>query len=348
MLKQYDTLVLIGRFQGPHKAHFELLEKAGKLAKQVIVIIGSAHAPRSPKNPWTVSERTEMLKCEISRLAEQTNAKYVFDCNVDTLYDDDGWVSRVQNIVSKYTGNCHRIGIIGHKKDDQTTRYLNMFPQWEYVPSNPVEVLDATDIRNLYFSPKFNPSYLTGVMPLSVINFLMKFMETEDYKNICEEKAVVDAIRARKALEPYPPVAVTCDAVVIQSGHILLIKRRAHPGRGLWALPGGYFDAIQDDNPIDGIIRELKEETCIDVPDKVLRGSVKQIKNFCHRERSLLGRSITFAAHISLKDGEWKLPKVKGSDDAEKARWVPFVDVKRDMLFDDHYDIITNFVPLVK
>jgi hypothetical protein len=27
--------------------------------------------------------------------------------------------------------------------------------------------------------------------------------------------------------------------------------------------------------PIDGILRELKEETCIDVPEKVLRGSVK-------------------------------------------------------------------------
>jgi bifunctional NMN adenylyltransferase/nudix hydrolase len=347
-MKQYDTLVLIGRFQGPHKAHFELLEKAGKLAHQVIIVIGSAYAPRSPKNPWTADERANMMAMELLRIAKFTGTIFKIERNIDTLYDDDGWVARIQDIVKKHTKDGDRIGLIGHKKDDETTRYLNMFPQWEYIPSNPIEVLDATDIRNLYFSDKFNQSYLTGVMPPSVISFLMKFRETEDFQNIMEEKKVIDAYKERAKAYPYPPVAVTCDAIVVQAGHILLVKRRAHPGRGLWATPGGYFDAIQDDTPLDGIIRELKEETCIDVPEKVLRGCVKEVRHFSARGRSQLGRSITFAAHIALKEGEWKLPKVKGSDDAEKAKWVPFVDIKRELLFDDHYDIITHFVPLVK
>jgi bifunctional NMN adenylyltransferase/nudix hydrolase len=140
---------------------------------------------------------------------------------------------------------------------------------------------------------------------------------------------------------------VTCDAVVTQSGHILLIKRKSHPGKNLWALPGGYFDAVKDNTPLDGILRELDEETKIDVPKKVLRGCIKAERHFAAKDRSQLGRSITFAAHISLPGGEWKLPKVKGEDDALKAKWVPFVDVKRELLFDDHYDIITNFIPMV-
>jgi bifunctional NMN adenylyltransferase/nudix hydrolase len=348
MKKEYDTLVLIGRFQGPHKAHFELLEKAGKLANQVLIIIGSAYAPRSPKNPWTVEERTEMLEPELKRLANFTQSVYTLDYNIDTRYDDDGWVARTQAIVQTHTKEGDRIALIGYKKDPETKAYLEMFPQWEYVDSNPVEVLSATDIRNLYFSDKFAPSWLAGVTPPSVISFLDKFRGTPEYQNILEEKKVVDVYRARAAVYPYPIVAVTCDAVVVQSGHILLIKRRAHPGRGLWALPGGYFDAASDNAPLDGIIRELKEETCIDVPEKVLRGCVKQIKDFSAKGRSQLGRSITFAAHIGLSGGEWKLPKVKGTDDAEKAKWVPFVDVKRELLFDDHYDIITHFVPLIK
>lgn len=347
MEKHYDALVLIGRFQGPHKAHFELLERAGKLAKQVIIIIGSAFAPRSPKNPWTADERANMMATELLRLANFTGATYTFEYNVDTRYDDDGWVARVQNSVAKWTKEGDRIGLIGFKKDPDTKAYLEMFPQWEYVDSNPVEVLNATDIRNLYFSENFNSSYLTGVMPTSVISFLEKFRESEEFQNIMEEKKVVDAYRERYKVLPYPIVAVTCDAVVVQSGHILLVKRRAHPGRGLWALPGGYFDAASDNTPLDGIIRELKEETAIDVPEKVIRGCVKKIENFSAKGRSQLGRSITFAAHISLQGGEWKLPKVKGMDDAEKAKWVPFVDVKRELLFDDHFDIISHFIPLV-
>jgi bifunctional NMN adenylyltransferase/nudix hydrolase len=38
---------------------------------------------------------------------------------------------------------------------------------------------------------------------------------------------------------PYPVTFVTVDAVVVHSGHLLLVRRRSEPGRGLWALPGG-------------------------------------------------------------------------------------------------------------
>ena len=38
-----------------------------------------------------------------------------------------------------------------------------------------------------------------------------------------------------------------------------------------------------------------------------------------------------------------KLPKVKGSDDASNAKWVPLAEVKNMQLFDDHADIIDFF-----
>jgi bifunctional NMN adenylyltransferase/nudix hydrolase len=40
------------------------------------------------------------------------------------------------------------------------------------------------------------------------------------------------------------------------------------------------------------------------------------------------------------------LPKVKGADDAEKARWVPISEIAEDKLFDDHYHIIQYFLGL--
>ena len=36
---------------------------------------------------------------------------------------------------------------------------------------------------------------------------------------------------------------ITVDAVVVQSGHILMIERKAQPRRGLMALPGAFLDA---------------------------------------------------------------------------------------------------------
>jgi bifunctional NMN adenylyltransferase/nudix hydrolase len=348
MNKPYHTIVVIGRFQGPHKPHFELLERAGKLAEQVIVIIGSADQPRTFKNPWTFDERVDMLSKEVQGISSFTLAEYIFEPCLNTIYDNDAWVSRIQAIVAKYTRIGDRIGLLGHKKDTETKEYLEMFPQWETVDLPLMEVMDATTIREMYFSEVFNQNFLTGVMPPSVISFLMKFRETPEFQNIMEEKKVVNKLQELRKLYPYPITSVTVDAVTVQSGHVLLIKRGSHPGKGLWALPGGYFDPEQDKNEVDGILRELEEETLIDVPKKVLRGSIKEVKTFCAIGRSQVGRSITFAAHIVLQGGEWKLPKVKGSDDAAKAKWVPFVDLKREMLFDDHFDIITHFVPLIK
>jgi len=358
MPKQFDTLAVIGRFQAPHNAHFELLERAGKLANQVVVILGSAHRPRDFKHPWTAAERMQMLAPELLKIQEFTGTKFVIECTHDTLYDYDAWVARIQTHVAKHTVPSDRIGLIGHAKDLETKEYLEMFPQWERVGIDLIEILDATQIRDMYFSEKFNPSFLTGVMRPSVVSFLMKFRETPEFAYIMAEKRVIDDRKKSYASLDYPSCAITVDAVVVQAGHILLIKRKSSPGKGLWALPGGYFNAggwsnrektfIKPDmTPTDGILRELSEETMIDVPQKVLRGSIRSIRDFCHPNRSLLGRSITFAAHIVLNGGEWKLPKVKGCDDAETAKWVPFIDVRREHLFDDHADIIQSFVPSI-
>ena len=86
------------------------------------------------------------------------------------------------------------------------------------------------------------------------------------------------------------------------------------------------------------MIRELREETGIKVPAPVLVGNIKDTKVFDAIDRSARGRTITHAFKIVLPDGP--LPKVKGMDDAEKAQWIPIAEVKSDMTFDDHFDII--------
>ena len=116
-----------------------------------------------------------------------------------------------------------------------------------------------------------------------------------------------------------------------------------NPGKGLFALPGGFVN--QNETVRDASIRELREETKIKVPEAVLRGSIRDHETFDDPYRSTLGRVITKAYHFKLPD-DITLPKVKGADDAEKAKWVPISELREDQLFDDHYAIVAYFLGL--
>jgi bifunctional NMN adenylyltransferase/nudix hydrolase len=269
------------------------------------------------------------------------NMQVYVEENIDTIYNDQAWAVRIQGIVSKHNVIGGKVGIIGHKKDDSSF-YLDMFPQWGYENVGLIEFLSAVDIRDLYFKRDVNMKFIQGVVPETTFDFLEQFRTTPEYEQIIREREFVANYKKQYASLPYPPIFSTADAVVIQSGHVLMIKRRSEPGKGLWALPGGYVNANTDKSVEDAAIRELREETMIKVPAPVLRGSIKRSKVFDAIGRSPRGRIITHAFHIELPDGE--LPKVKGSDDAEKARWVPIAEVKSEETFEDHYEILQHFL----
>ena len=85
----------------------------------------------------------------------------------------------------------------------------------------------------------------------------------------------------------------------MQSGHVFVVRRKVHPGKGLLALPGGFLAANMTLE--DNALKELKEETQIKVPVQVLRGSIKNQKAFDYPERSQRGRTVTFAYYIELE-----------------------------------------------
>jgi bifunctional NMN adenylyltransferase/nudix hydrolase len=340
MNKKYGTLVYIGRFQPVHTAHIETIRRATELARQVVIIVGSADQPRTYKNPFTNKEREAMLIGALRGVGDPTCSIHV-DHNIDTIYNDQAWATRVQGIHSKYRVLGSKDGIIGHDKDE-TTLYLNMFPQWERVDVELIEPLNATDIRDIYFRRDANLNFLRGVVPQSTLRFLNDFKTTPAYEQVVREREFIANYKKQYESLPYPPVFVTVDCCVLQSGHVLMIRRRSEPGKGLWALPGGFLNVSSDRSVRDAAIRELREETGIKVPVPVLTGSIKGVKVFDAVERSARGRTITHTFKIVLPDGE--LPKVKGQDDADKARWVPLADVKSQECFEDHWEIVQHFV----
>jgi bifunctional NMN adenylyltransferase/nudix hydrolase len=182
-------------------------------------------------------------------------------------------------------------------------------------------------------------------VPQRVMNYLTNHMKLIAYDRLVREWEFLKTYKLQWSQAPYAPTFVTADAIVTCLGHILLVQRKAAPGEGLWAAPGGFLN--QFETVRECAARELEEETRIKVPPNVLRGSIAKEKRYDHPGRSLRGRSITTAFHFNLL-GERSLPKVRGSDDAAQAKWVPlseFVQMQA-VIFEDHYHIVTDLLGL--
>lgn len=340
----YDYLILIGRFQPFHRGHFNIVKNALEKSKNVILILGSHDRPRSPRNPFSTQERIDIIS---SCFKKEELDRIIFVPMYDYGYNDSQWLASVQSSVF---GAIHRtfiagpvkVGLIGHEKDG-TSYYLNLFPQWDSVSVPNYKNLNSTDIRADLFENEILSDKLWTV---NEAHFRAVFdamsNSPQDFSRIIREYKVIRDYRKSWESAPYPPIFVTTDALVEQGGHVLLVKRKAMPGEGLYALPGGFLN--QDEYITNGTIRELREETMLKVPEKVLRGSIVQTKVFDSPHRSERGRTITHCTHFRLHGDT--LEKVKGADDAEKAFWFPVGDVKRNcnMFFEDHMDMIVNML----
>lgn len=345
----YQIAVFIGRFQPFHLAHKRVIQEALTIADSVLILVGSVNQPRTPKNPFNFEEREYMIH---ESLDPQDLSRCWIKPVEDQPYNDQRWIGQIQRLVKEahashkkvYSGSHPdepAVVIVGYEKD-ASSYYLNLFPNWDYEEIEPLydHLIDATKLREHWYAGGY--SYIKGAVTDYVYRYLMnkKSMAIRDAMN--KEYEFILSYRKQWAAAPYPPVFVTTDAVVVQSGHIILGQRRAAPGEGLYALPGGFLGT--DERIEDSMIRELQEETRIKVPVPVLRGSIMATHVFDAPDRSLRGRTITHAFHILLPDGP--LPKIRGSDDMKAARWVPLSELKglKNMMFEDHSAIIEHFL----
>ena len=201
----------------------------------------------------------------------------------------------------------------------------------------PAQAADA-----LSDAPRSAPTRSTApLVPAPVLEYLNEYARSDAFKALRDEYDFVNRYRERWGDAPYEPTFLTVDALVVQSGHVLLVERRARPGKGQWALPGGFVAPTETLR--ESMLRELKEETNIKVPLPVLAGSIVSEGVFDDPYRSSRGRTVTHAFHIHLKP-DTSLPKVKGGDDAQKAFWVPLADLDPGRMFEDHYFIIQKMV----
>lgn len=340
MKRKFKYLNFIGRCAPFHPGHEHVLRTGLELADKVNILLGSANSPRTPRNPFLYDERVSMI---YDYVHEKMNVAVAGRINFapinDYTYNDKAWQVNVQRVVRNLVGDEADVGLIGCSKD-QTNYYLKLFPQWG---DNPISVpmvgdYNATAIRDAYFSGNGCVNVFGPVQ-----GFMERFRDTQTYKDLCAEYDYAKKYRAAWANSPYPPTFTTADAIVTQGAHVLLIKRKALPGKGLLAMPGGFLDPKE--TYLQSAIRELREETKLKVPEAVLKGSIKREFTYDHPNRSERGRVITHVFHFDLPINE-TLPEVKASSDAKKAFWLPINELSPLNMFEDHYHIIRHMLGL--
>lgn len=309
------TGIFIGRFQPVHQGHIHALGIAASQVDKLYILVGSSNQCRSIRNPWTYEERHFMLRQKL-RTANITNFE-VIPLN-DYRYSDTQWMSDVRATIEHYDMGTPTL--FGHMKDGNN--YLRWFPELPFKDIPSQYNVDATSIRQRMFDLK-DPD-----MPETVQG---------DYAFYQKEKTTF-------ANYPFPETLnFNCsDAILECQGHVLLIQRKFSPGRGAWAIPGGFRN--QRETFLDCAIRELIEETNVRVPEKVLRGSIVKTELFDDPSRSFGIPRNTLAVYMRISPNpDGSLPRANGADDAALCKWVPLTDALNNIeMYDDHKDIVSK------
>lgn len=329
-----STAVIIGRFQPFHAMHLRMLRHALGLAERVVVVLGSHRRARSTRNPFSSEERERLIR---ACLTAEESARVRCVAVRDYLYGDNPWIVEVTRAV-RQEALPGGITLVGFAKD-RTSSYLQWFGDWRVEDIGAVSDLSATQLRDAWFEER---PYPDGALPEPVAAWLDAERGSERFVALREEHAFLADYRAKWDAAPYAPTFVTTDAVVVQSGHVLVVRRVGLPGRGLWALPGGFVRPHE--RLVDAAVRQVREEAGLKVSAARLRDAIVDQRVFDHPDRSLRGRTITHAWCLHLRDPG--LHDVATGRRTDRVRWMPLADLslEEDTFFEDHVDIIRHFI----
>lgn len=154
-----------------------------------------------------------------------------------------------------------------------------------------------------------------------------------------EERAFLEGYRPKDYPRPSVSVDLVIFTIIDATLRVLLVKRKEHPFKGAWCLPGGFVrvgeKADQQGEDLEAAARrELEEETGLE-PDRVF---LEQLFTFGKAGRDPRMRVITVAYYALVRPD--LAPLVRAGGDVRDADWVPLDGLaKLDLAF-DHREIV--------
>lgn len=310
--------LVIARVHPLTRACEALLKAKIEAGYAVTVCLIGADAPRSHRYPFTVDEQMEMLGTigvrgiaikEVLSRQERRQQFCEISPEADILLFDTAYANFL--------------------KDD-----------W---PSGNVEVVSQGVLNEM---DEARHTWLASGRCSLVSSEVQQLMATADVDDTRarlweEEQYVLNYRRSWKAA-PYPPVLVTADVLIQCKNKVLLIQRGGLPGRGLWALPGGFVD--EGETLFDAALRELREETGLSLGYEYAKSCMVRKKTFDDPNRSSRGRTVTHAVHFDLTGQP--LDTLEAGDDAAALQWVDLGAAlkMRPVMFEDHFLMLEYFL----
>lgn len=356
--------IYLGRFQGFHKGQEYVLKHCLANYDEVIVGIGSAEKAPDPKDPFTYEQRRRVLL-----LWQEFSSHAGAELNIrpirDRRYNDSAWVAAVQEMVANVLGRGalnSEITLVGCDRDD-STYYLRAFPQWKLdliEPYADVPGLSATKIRERLFTDFVTPIEKWKEVTKSAQNFFIDFRETEEFWKLKRWHDALVQYKLENYTGLYRSQYITAHAAVIQSGHVLVVRRTSEIGNGLLTLPDAFVKYNQriKEAAVSAVmnktgIRLADGKRAEEITRDMLSGSIVAQDYFDHPTRSLRGRTVTHAFLMRLKDTKalpvvlgTPLQVIEGSDGTEvEALSGQWMDINTalsnpEWWFEDQHDIL--------
>ena len=339
--------VCIGRFQPVHLSHLEMIRRALAMANHVLVIVGSAYRAPTPRNPFSWETRSEMLLQSLN--AEERSR--VTALPLRDYFDTDRWSRQLAKTVTNFAveNGIESSNILLVSRLEQSFVYDHAcLSNWQHVKLDRFAEIDSSSIRSCLFSQvhdkysnssrKYAIDDLVDLLPENVLKSIEHWTTQDQFRMLADEWLMLYEYKESWRSAPYTPIFVTADSVVKCGDKVLLVERGKAPGKGLWALPGGFLEP--NELIFRSALRELAEETCIDVEDQDLELHCKRSFVCDHPNRSERGRIITHAYFFDL--GPRSLPQVTAADDANHVVWMEIGKIAEleSQVHDDHFMIL--------
>jgi 8-oxo-dGTP diphosphatase len=162
-----------------------------------------------------------------------------------------------------------------------------------------------------------------------------------------EERQFLDSYRPGDYTRPSVTVDLIIFTIIDARLVVLLVKRKEHPFKGAWVVPGGFVRvgetaAEQGEDLDEAARRELQEETGLDA-DRV---HVEQLATFGKSGRDPRMRVIS-VAYVALVRPDLA-PIVKAGGDVSDAKWASMDELKKLELGFDHREIVATALANVR
>ena len=132
----------------------------------------------------------------------------------------------------------------------------------------------------------------------------------------------------------YANRGVSIDAVIVDNKKVLLIQRGVEPNKGYWGTPGGYV--CWDESAEEAVVREVKEETNLDVIDTKLVGVYSSPSRHPKQVINLL-----YTVKVD------NVSKLEVGDDASGAKWFSLDELPSKIAL-DHKQNIKDTITFLK